>query len=106
MLLDKAPMEQLMDFNELMDQKGAPRFNDREYIRQDDEVCHFVITRCVFNDFFSEVGTPELAQLFCDVDRKFFPKAFHKLKFHRGGSWQNTIAYGLDRCEFIFEKKK
>ena len=98
-------MGRLMAFNELMDQKGAPRFNRREYVKQDDKMCHFVITRCVFYDFFSEVGTPELTKLFCEVDRRFFPEAFPDFRFHRGDSWENTIAYGKDLCEFVFEKK-
>jgi len=47
----KKPMEQLMEFNNLMDRKGAPQFNKRKYIKQDDNICHFVITRCIFKDF-------------------------------------------------------
>ena len=105
-VIDKKPMEQLMEFNDLMDRKGAPQFNKRKYIKQDDNICHFVITRCIFKDFFTEVGTLELTKLFCDVDREFFPKAFPDFKFHRGSSWENTIAYGMDHCEFIFEKRK
>lgn len=101
----KKPMEQLMEFNDLMDREGAPQFNERKYTRQDRNTCHFAITRCVFKDFFTEMGTPELAKLFCEVDREFFPKAFPDLVFHRGSSWKNTIAYGMDHCEFIFEKK-
>jgi hypothetical protein len=68
-------------------------------------MCHFAITRCVFNDFFTAVGTPELTRLFCDVDRRFFPEAFPGLRFHRGGSWENTIACGQDHCEFVFERR-
>jgi hypothetical protein len=101
----KAPMERLRTFNERMDRKGSPRFNRREVLRQDDQICHFIITRCVFSDFFTAVGTPELTGLFCEVDRQFFPEAFPGLRFHRGGSWQNTIACGRDHCEFVFEKK-
>jgi hypothetical protein len=100
------PMEWLMDFYDLMDQKGVPRFNTREYIQQNDAICHFVITRCVFHDFFIEAGTPSLSKLFCEVDREFFPKAVPELNFHRGGSWENTIAIGKDHCEFIFEVKE
>ncbi len=96
-------MARLMAFNDLMDQKGAPRFNQRYYVKRDDTVCHFRITRCVFYDFFTEAGTPELTRLFCEVDRKFFPSAFPGLRFHRNGSWQNTIAYGKVPCEFVFE---
>jgi len=100
-----AGMKRLMAFNRLMDQKGAPRFNKREHVKQDEDLCHFLITRCVFNDFFAEAGTPELTQLFCEVDRRFFPEAFPDLRFHRGDSWENTIACGKDHCEFVFEKK-
>lgn len=100
-----AGMERLMAFNKLMDQRGAPRFNRREYVKQDDNMCHFLITRCVFNDFFTEAGTPELTKSFCEVDRRFFPEAFPDFRFHRGDSWENTIAYGKDHCEFVFEKR-
>ena len=102
----KKPMKKLMAFNDLMDRKGAPQFNKRIYKKQDDNICHFVIKRCVFKDFFTEVGTPELTKLFCEVDREFFPKAFPEFEFHRGSSWENTIAYEKDHCEFIFERKK
>jgi hypothetical protein len=99
-----AGMERLMAFNNLMDQKGAPRFNTRIYVKQDEKVCHYLITRCVFDDFFAEVGTPELTKSFCEVDHRFFPEAFPDFRFHRGASRENTIAYGKDRCEFVFEK--
>jgi len=102
---EDAGMERLMAFNNLMDQKGAPRFNKREYVKQDENICHFLITRCVFNDFFAETGTSELTKLFCEVDHRFFPEAFPDFRFHRGDSWENTIAYGKDHCEFVFEKK-
>ena len=46
-----------------------------------------------------------LGKLFCEVDREFFPEAFPDFRFHRGDSWDNTIAYGKDHCDFIFEKK-
>jgi hypothetical protein len=97
-------MERLRSFNDLMDLVGTPRFNRREYIKQDDNMCHFIITRCVFSDFFNEVGTPELTRAFCEVDRRFFPEAFPGLRFHRSGTWENTIAYGRDHCEFVFER--
>ena len=98
----KTPKEKLIAFNDLMDEKGTPKFNKREHIRQDENIRHFVIKRCVFKDFFTEAGTPKLTKLFCEVDREFFPKAFPELKFHRNGLWENTIAYGKDHCEFVF----
>jgi hypothetical protein len=94
-----------MAFNNLMDKKGAPQFNKREYVKQNNNICHFIITRCVFYDFFTEAGTPELTRLFCEVDREFFPGAFPDFRFYRDGSWENTIAYGKNQCEFVFERK-
>lgn len=99
------PMKRLMAFNDLMDKSGTPRFNLREYVIKNDNTCHFAINRCVFYDFFSEASTPELTKLFCEIDRAFFPKAFPGLEFHRGNSWENTIAYGKDHCEFVFQRK-
>ena len=98
-------MARLMAFNNLMDKKGAPQFNKRDYVKQNNTICHFIITRCIFYDFFTEAGTPELTRLLCEVDREFFTGAFPDFGFHRGDSWENTIAYGKDRCDFIFEKK-
>ena len=100
----ESPMSRLMAFHSLMDRKGAPQFNVREYVERNDNVCHFKIKRCVFHDFFTQVGTPELTKLFCDVDREFFTPAFPDLNFHRGDSWENTIAYGREFCTFIFEQ--
>jgi hypothetical protein len=100
------PMGRLMAFHDLMDEKGAPRFNKREYVERSDHVCHFAITRCVFHDFFTQAGTPELTKLFCEVDREFFPAAFPEMEFHRGDSWENTIAYGKESCTFIFELRE
>ena len=79
-------MSRLMKFHNLMDRKGASQFNTREYIKRDDTTCHFIITRCVFNDFFTEVGFPELTKLFCEVDSEFFPYAFPEFSFHRDGN--------------------
>jgi hypothetical protein len=99
------PIEYLISYFDYIDEKGAGRFCNREYPKKNRHVCHRVVTKCPFHGFFSEVGTPELTQLFCEVDRVFYEKAFPELLFHRGGSWENTIAYGKDHCDFIFELK-
>lgn len=90
-------------FHNLMDVKGGPRFNTRTFLQRDESLCHFRVTRCVFHDFFGSVDVPELARLFCEVDRVFFTTEFPSVRFHRNGSWENTIAYGREFCEFIFE---
>lgn len=104
-LSDDDPMKRLMAFNNLMDIKGATQFNVREYIKKDKNTCHFKIKRCVYKDFFDSFGVAELTKLFCEVDKEFFLPAFPNFKVHRGGSWENTLAYGKSECDFIFEKR-
>lgn len=100
------PMEHLVSYLDYVDEKGVGRFCDRKYLKKNDVVSHRVVTKCPFNKFFREAGTPELTQLFCEVDRVFYEKAFPGLVFHRGDSWENTMAYGKDHCDFISELKK
>jgi hypothetical protein len=52
------------------------------------------------------MGNGIIKKLSCEVDRRFFPEAFPGLIFHRGNSWEKTIVYGKDHCEFVFEKKE
>lgn len=94
-------MERLMKFNDFMQTNDEAKHNTREYLIQNDQVCHYIIKRCVVHDFFSEAGTPELTRLICEVDQVFFPEAFPDFHFDRGDSWENTMAYGKDHCDFI-----
>ncbi len=41
----------------------------------------------------SSQKSPELTKIFYEVDKEFFPKAFPEFKFHRNGSWENTIVW-------------
>lgn len=88
-----------------MNKRGVGRFNESKTVRSDDQVFQEQTTKCMYYNFMQEAGTPELTQIFCDSDSVFFPEAFPNLKFHRGDSPQNTLAYGRDHCDYIFEKK-
>ena len=103
---DNEPMKRLMAFNNLMDIKGASQFNERKYVKKEKNICHFKIKRCVYRDFFDSFGIPELTKLFCEVYKDFFIPAFPAFNVHRGSSWENTLAYGREECDFIFELKK
>ncbi len=97
-------MERLLAFNERMEQSDEARFNDRKYITKTNGTCHYVIQHCIVFDFFSQAGTPELTRLICEVDQVFYAKAFPDFTFDRNGSWENTIAYGQPRCDFVLKK--
>ncbi len=102
---DDESMKKLMAFNNLMDKKGATQFNQREYVKKEDNICYFKIKRCVYKDFFDSLKIPEITKLFCEVDKDFFIPAFPNFNVHRGSSWENTLAYGKNECDFIFELK-
>ncbi len=98
-------IERFMAYRKRMDRSDADRFNQKEYLAVDHRSCHYVIKKCIAHDFFSEAGTPELTRFFCKGDELFFTEAFPDLEFTRGDSWENTIAFGKDHCEYILEVK-
>jgi len=102
---DKEAIEQLLAFYGFMGIKGVGNFVNRRLLKADSNVLHYEVRNCFFARFYQETETPELTRLFCEVDTEFFPKAFPEFEFHRGASYENTIAYGRDHCTFIFERK-
>ncbi|MBA7592647.1 hypothetical protein ES708_34839 [subsurface metagenome] len=101
----KRGIDKLSAFWDSTRKGGVGQFNQETLIKLNRYVLHYQVTNCFFARFYQETGTPELTKLLCESDKEFWPKAFSDLKFHRGSSWENTIAYGKDHCEFIFEMK-
>ena len=99
----KEPMKVLIEYLKKVDNEGVGRFCEREQVN-DNKRCHRIVKKCPFHDFHVETGVPELTQLFCETDIEFYTKSFPEFEFHRNGSWKNTIGYGKDACEFVFEK--
>ena len=101
----KKGMDKLLAFYDVMGKDGIGQFVQRTFTEKNDNVLRFEVRNCFFNRFYEETGTPELTQLFCEVGIEFFSQAFPEFKFHRGDSLENTVAYGKDHCDFIFERK-
>ena len=101
----KNGMEKLQAFYSAMGKGGVGQFVKRTITENNDRVLRFEVRNCFFNRFYQETGTPELTKLFCEVDIEFFTRAFPEFRFHRGDSLENTVAYGKEHCNFIFEKK-
>ena len=101
---DNNGMERLLAFYDFMGKGGVGQFVKRKIVQKDSQTLHYEVRDCLFARFYGETATPELTKLFCEVDREFFPKAFPDFKFHRGSSFENTVAYGKDYCVFVFER--
>ena len=101
----KTGPEKLLAFYDAMGTGGVGQFVHRTITEKGDSVLSFQVRNCLFKRFYDETGTPELTRLFCEVDVEFFAQAFPDFNFHRGSSLENTVAYGKDHCEFVFEKK-
>jgi len=99
-------MERFTAFRKGMEQTATNRFNIREYVNVYENTCHIIVKRCIVHDYFSEAGTPELTRFFCQSDEIIFKVAFTDLEFTRGDSWENTMAYGKDHCEYIVKVKE
>jgi hypothetical protein len=99
------PMDHLQAFYQAANQKPPNVFMARTTTWQTADRFRFRITRCLFHEFFTAVGTPELTQLFCAIDEEFFPRAFPQLAFHRDGTLNNTIGRGNTVCQFAFDRK-
>lgn len=99
------PMDRVGTFNEVS--MGLPpyKFMPRTPVQTPDRYS-FQLTNCVMHEFFTAVGTPELTQLFCEMDEQFFPAAFPELAFHRDGAPEHTIGRGNATCEFVFDRKE
>ena len=97
---EQSGIARFMAFRSKMDLSQADRFNKKTYLNVDDRSCHYILTKCLPNELFTELGIPELTRTVCKGDEKFFRKAFPDLVFSRGDSWENTMAYGKDHCEY------
>ncbi len=102
-LSGRPPMERLRSFYDFMGSQGVGQFVERRIIESGEDKLSYEVRGCLFKRFYDEAGTPELTRLFCDVDHEFFSEAFSEFTFHRGGSRENTEAYGEEHCKFMFE---
>jgi len=75
----KVGMEKLLAFYDAMGKNGIGQFVQRTITEKNDSTLSFQVKNCFFNRFYGETGTPELTQLFCEVDIEFFLKPFLNL---------------------------
>jgi len=70
-------------------------------VRDDDHQYLLDVRRCLWHDFFVDVGRPELTVVLCDFDSTWFTAidpARHGFRFQR----ETTLGYGGGHCPFHF----
>ena len=65
----------------------------------DQSTVHFTVTDCLFVQLCHQLELPQLAPLFCAVDKAFFQKDVTNISFER----ETTIAEGGHTCPFVFK---
>ncbi len=85
--------------------EGFGLFNDIRDVEVTEQKMHYIVYRCIFHDFMSRTGVPELTRLICDYDKLCQAKLFPELEFDRNGAPENTLGHGSDCCHYLWQLK-
>jgi len=95
--------ENLISYQQQANREGPTRWNKMEILEQNDTKYEFRVHNCMFYDFFSRIGIPELTAVMCSVDNAIFNVYLPEdVTFHRNGCG-NRIANGAPSCHFVLE---
>jgi len=98
--------ENLIHYQQRTNREGPTRWNRMEIEEQSGKRYVFRVKNCLFHEFFSSMGAPELAKFMCATDNAIFSSYLpEEVIFHRMGL-NNTIADGASECRFVLENKK
>jgi len=98
--------ENLVHYQQRTNREGPTRWNRMEIEEQSGKRYTFRVKNCLFYDFFSSIGAPELTKFMCATDNAIFGTYLpEEMTFHRNGL-SNTIADGAPECRFIIECKR
>jgi len=96
--------DNLITYQQRTNQEGPTRWNKMEIIEQSDYKYEFRVHNCMFNELYTQIGTPELTKLMCEVDNAIFNTYLpEEVTFHRNGIG-NRIADGASICHFVIER--
>ncbi|MCR4940941.1 MAG: L-2-amino-thiazoline-4-carboxylic acid hydrolase [Treponemataceae bacterium] len=94
--------DNLVRYQQLAKEEGATRLNKVRIDHLSNDKYSYAVTRCMFYDFFSEMGVPELTSIMCSIDNAVFSSYLpNQIRFYRGVG--NTICEGAAECEFLVE---
>lgn len=100
---DERTYNNLIKYQKRTNKEGTTKLNTMEIIEETETRYEFIVTRCMFFEFFSELGMKELTSILCSVDNAIFGSYMgDELAFHRSGK-ENTIFSGGSMCRFVIE---
>lgn len=100
---DERTYSNLITYQKRTNKEGSTKLNTMEIIEETENRYEFKVTRCLFYEFFDELGMKELTAIMCSVDNAIFGSYMgDTLTFHRRGT-DNTIFNGNSECRFVIE---
>jgi predicted ArsR family transcriptional regulator len=98
--------ENLIAYQQRTNREGPTRWNKMEILEQSDDRYELRVHYCMFHDFYTQLGVPELTALMCAVDNAIFNSYLpEEVTFHRNGLG-NRIADGASACHFVIERHR
>ena len=95
--------ENLIAYQQRTNREGPTRWNEMEIVKQSDQKYEFRVKNCMFHEFYTQLGIPELTKLMCEVDNAIFNTYLpEEVTFHRNGIG-NRIVDGAPACHFVIE---
>lgn len=94
----------LIKFQQKTKAEGVTKHNTMKITELTEGRYCFKVTKCLFFNFFSESGMPELTRIMCAVDNMVFNAYLpNHIVFERGIG--QTLAEGAHECDFnLFQK--
>jgi hypothetical protein len=95
--------ENLITYQQRTHREGITRWNTVEILEQTPKVYEIKVTQCMYYNFYSSLGIPEMTRMMCAVDNAIFNTYLpERITFHRKGTG-NRIADGAEACTFVIE---
>lgn len=96
--------ENLVKYQQKAKEEGATKLNEMRIIRHTKECYEYCVTRCMFFEFFTNMGAPELTRIMCAADNAIFNTYLpNEIIFERGVG--ETMPEGALECHFCIRKK-
>jgi hypothetical protein len=97
--------ENLVKYQQRAKEEGATKLNKMKIISLNKNRYEYRVTRCMFFEFFTHLGAPELTKIMCAADNAIFNSYLpDEIVFHRRVG--QTIADGAPECEFCIERTR